>query len=100
MTRSKAVDKPLAEQPAMAGNAEPLAAVLAQVKILLAQVCAIPADAIHDDAQLIAYGLDSVRAMDFILAIEDTFGIEVADEQAARLKTIADVADYIRRQMR
>jgi acyl carrier protein len=73
---------------------------LARIKVLLAHACAIPADVIRDDTHLTAYGLDSVRAMDFILAIEEAFGVEFADDQAARLKTVADVARYVQRQQR
>jgi acyl carrier protein len=71
--------------------------VTADVKRLLAETCALDPASIRDDGRLIEYGLDSVRAMDFIIALEEAFGISVPDEEAARLRTVADVAAYVER---
>ena len=66
-----------------------------QIKQELAQICAIdPAD-VRDDAWLIEYGLDSVRSLELIMALEEHFDIELPDEAFARLQTVADVVRLI-----
>ena len=40
-------------------------------------------------------GATSVKIFDLILAIEDEFGIEVPDEDAIQITTIADAAAYL-----
>jgi acyl carrier protein len=66
-----------------------------ELKRLLAETCAIDRAAVRDDARLIEYGLDSVRALDYIISLEEAFGISIPDEAAAKLRTIAEVAAYI-----
>ena len=67
------------------------------VKQQLAETCAIDASLIRDDGRLVAYGLDSVRATDFIIAIEEEFGVIIKQAEAADLHTVQDVMDYIQR---
>ncbi len=40
-------------------------------------------------------GADSLDIVEMMMAIEETFGIEIADEDAKEFKTIADVVAYI-----
>jgi acyl carrier protein len=67
------------------------------VKAILARVCAIEASIIREDAQLVGYGLDSVRAVDFMVELEQTYEIQVPDEDVAKIRTLRDVTNYIRR---
>jgi len=66
------------------------------VKRLLAEICGIESASIRDDGRLVSYGLDSVRATDFIIAIEEEFGVFVNQADAAELRTVADVVAYIK----
>jgi acyl carrier protein len=68
---------------------------LEHVKTLVADVCAIDASAIKDDGKLLELGIDSVRAMDLLVAIEHAFSIEVPDRDAAKLVSLGDVVAYI-----
>lgn len=61
----------------------------------MAEVCALDQNAIRDDGLLIEYGIDSVRAMDLIISIEESFSIQVEDDDAALLRTVSDVAGYV-----
>ncbi|MFN7974972.1 MAG: acyl carrier protein [Acidobacteriota bacterium] len=70
-------------------------ATLERVKVLVADVSALSRDAVRDDGLLVEYGIDSVRAMDLIISLEETFAITVADEDAALLRTVRDVARYV-----
>lgn len=65
------------------------------VKRLLAETCAIDAGEIREDGRLVAYGLDSVRVMDFVIAIEDAYDVRIKQADAPGLQTVADVAAYI-----
>ena len=38
---------------------------------------------------------DSIDAVEVIMALEDAFGIEIPDEDAANFKTVADIVSYI-----
>ena len=41
---------------------------------------------------------DSVDLMEFVITLEDEFGIEVPDEVVDRLVTLQDVVDYVAEQ--
>ncbi len=41
-------------------------------------------------------GADSMDCVELMIAIEDAFGLEFADDEVPELKTIADVARHIR----
>jgi len=69
---------------------------LERIKDILAQVCAVARGDVRDDGLLLSYGLDSIRAVDFVLHIEEAFDIEVSESEATQFATVADVADYVR----
>ena len=39
--------------------------------------------------------LDSLEVVEFLIAVEDAWGVVVSDEEAVRLRTIGDVAGFI-----
>ena len=69
--------------------------VLSDVKRLVAETCAIDPATIRDDGRLVQYGVDSVRAMDLLVALEEHFGLDIPDTDAARLAGIKDVVAYV-----
>ncbi|CAG4889523.1 acyl carrier protein [Paraburkholderia gardini] len=53
-------------------------------------------DAIKNtDSFLNDFGFDSLDAVEFIMAIEDEFGIEISDEDAAKIATVQQAIDYV-----
>lgn len=40
-------------------------------------------------------GIDSPTALELLMALEDAFGIEISDDEAARLETVGDVVDLV-----
>lgn len=66
-----------------------------EVKRLAADVCGVDAAAIRDEARLLDYGMDSVRAVDFIVRLEETFGISISETEAAKLRTFRDVIRFV-----
>lgn len=39
---------------------------------------------------------DSVEIMEFVLSVEDTFGIEISDASIEKFVTVGDVVDYLK----
>ena len=50
----------------------------------------VPEAAFADD-----FNADSLDLIEFITAVEDTFKIEVPDEDAEKLRTVQDAIDYV-----
>lgn len=40
-------------------------------------------------------GADSLDALELVMALEEEYGITIPDDEAAKLKTVADVVNYI-----
>lgn len=65
---------------------------------LVAEVCDVnPAD-IRREGDLVGYGLDSARAMDLVVALEDAFKLEIPDDVAIDLRTVDDVIQFVSRE--
>ena len=70
--------------------------MLEKIKELLAKQLRIDIDAIADDSNIIEdLGADSLDVVEMLMAIEDDLGVIISDDDAVRLKTVRDVADYI-----
>ena len=44
-------------------------------------------------------GADSLDVVEFIMALEEAFDIEIPDENAEKFKNVGDVVDYIESQL-
>ncbi|HEY1526017.1 MAG TPA: acyl carrier protein [Candidatus Angelobacter sp.] len=51
-----------------------------------------PASSFVDDL-----GADSLDRVELIMALEETFGIEIPDEDAEKIATVQDAVDYIQK---
>ena len=70
--------------------------MLEKIKELLAKQLRIDINTIEDDANIIAdLGADSLDVVEMLMAIEDNLGVIISDDDAVKLKTVRDVADYI-----
>jgi acyl carrier protein len=59
---------------------------------IIAKVSKADASAIRPDMDLVAdLGFDSAKALELLVELEDALGIEVSDEQAARLNSVGDI---------
>jgi acyl carrier protein len=54
----------------------------------------VPEASFRDDL-----GATSVEIFDLILAVEDEFGIEVPDEDAIMITTVADAVEYLKKRL-
>ncbi len=67
-----------------------------KIKEIIANQLGIDVDKIADDAAIIDdLGADSLDVVEMLLSIEETLGVTVPDEDAANLKTVADITEYI-----
>lgn len=70
--------------------------VIDEIKQILAKQLRIDANTINDNSNIIEdLGADSIDLVELIMTIEEKKGIVVSDEDAVKLKTVKDVADYI-----
>ena len=55
-----------------------------------------PADEIQPAMDLVGeLGIDSPKALQLLVELEDTLGIEISDEQAAKMDTVGDILDFL-----
>jgi acyl carrier protein len=65
---------------------------------VIAQVSKMEASTISPSMELVAdLGLDSARALELLVELEDSLGIEIGDEDAAKLNTVGDILAYLDR---
>lgn len=67
-----------------------------QVKEIVVEQLGVEADDVQLKSTFVDdLGADSLDIVELIMAFEDKFGIEIPDEQAEKIKTVADVVNYI-----
>jgi acyl carrier protein len=69
------------------------------IRRFIADVCAVDQASIHPHSRLLAFGLDSVRLLDLLLAIEEQFALQLSesDPELADVETVADLVGLIER---
>ena len=65
--------------------------VLETVKRTIANVCSMDVTKVDPQRDMLEYGMDSARAMDLIVSLEDKFDIEISDEVMVGLRTGNDI---------
>ena len=67
-----------------------------RVKNLICDQLAVEAEKVTPTASFIDdLGADSLDIVELVMAFEEEFGIEIPDEDAEKLKTVADVCNYL-----
>jgi acyl carrier protein len=63
---------------------------------IIAKVSRKERSAITPEAELVAnLGLDSAKALELLVELEDQLEIEISDDDAAKLNTVGDILAYI-----
>ena len=66
------------------------------IKEIIFEQLQVKEDAIQLDTNLMKdLDADSLDAVEIIMAIEDTYGIEIPDEDAEKLQTVEDLVKYV-----
>jgi acyl carrier protein len=68
------------------------------VAAIVAKNCGLSHASVQNERPLVEYGLDSVRAIELLISLEERFGISIPDEAAQRLRTVNDIARYMQEQ--
>jgi acyl carrier protein len=72
--------------------------VLQKVTVVAAGVTRRNAEDLRPDDKLYAdLGLDSATALELVVELEDAFGIQIDNQDASELQTLADIAALVRR---
>jgi acyl carrier protein len=65
---------------------------------IIAQVSGVDAASISPESELVAHlGIDSPRALQLMVELEDRLEIEIEDEEVANFRTAGDVLAAVRR---
>lgn len=72
-----------------------------QVRDIIADQLDVKLDALHDGARFREdLGADSLGAVELILAMEQTFSVEISDDESEQIKTVGDMIAFIQRHAR
>ena len=66
-----------------------------QVRRLIAEVLWTDADQLDDTVPLVDYGLDSLRGISLITALEHKFMVSLTDDVLVRLHTTEQITQYL-----
>ena len=87
-----------AEVPAELGDYSDRAKLAVELRSMLAEIAGMPTEDIGlDDAHVFPDidSLDSLGMVEYVLAVEDRFGIKIADKDTEKLTTLRDFVDYV-----
>ncbi len=70
--------------------------ILEKIKEILAQQFEVSADSISVETNIVDdLGADSLDVVELIMSVEDEFGVQISDEDAALLPTVGKILEYI-----
>ncbi len=74
--------------------------IIDQVRRLLAEQFGVEEYELNDNADIMGdYCSTPMEKVDVAMAIEDTFGITVSDEEFSCLSSLEEIADYVERNL-
>ena len=64
------------------------------VQIIARIAEADPADVTHDRT-LVSLGINSPKALELLVELEDSLNVEISDQDAAQMETVGDVLSFL-----
>lgn len=63
---------------------------------IIGRISGVEPDALRPDMDLAAdLGIDSPKALELLVDLEDSLDLEIADEEAARMETVGDILSFV-----
>jgi len=73
-----------------------MSSIAQQVKDIICEQLGVDAADVVDDASFVDdLGADSLDLVELIMAMEEAFDVEIADEEAEKLRTVKDAVAYV-----
>ncbi len=70
--------------------------IFEKVKDIIAEELGIEAETIQIDSDLAEdLGADSLDAIELIMAVEEAFDVEIADNEATKIKAVSDIVSFL-----
>lgn len=70
--------------------------LLEKIKGVIVEQLGADEDDVTEDAAFVDdLGADSLDIVELVMALEEEFGVSIPDEQAEKIKTVADAVDFI-----
>jgi acyl carrier protein len=74
-----------------------MADVDAKVKKIISEQLGVPESDVKPEASFVNdLGADSLDTVELVMALEEEFGVEIPDEDAEKIATVANAIDYIK----
>jgi len=71
-------------------------ALLEGIKEVVVEQLSVNPDEVKEDAKFVEdLGADSLDVVELVMALEEKFDIEIPDDEAEKIQTVADVVAYI-----
>ena len=70
--------------------------MIKKLTALLVEDWGVDPETVHEGASLMEdLGADSLDMIEFVMAIEEEFGVDIADEDAEKWRTVGDIVRYL-----
>lgn len=71
-------------------------ALFEEVKAVVVEQLNVSADEVKEDSKFVEdLGADSLDVVELVMALEEKFDIEIPDDQAEKIATVADAINFI-----
>jgi acyl carrier protein len=71
-------------------------ALIDDIKEVVVEQLSVDAAEVKDDAKFVEdLGADSLDVVELVMALEEKFDIEIPDDEAEKIATVADVVAYV-----
>ena len=71
-------------------------ALIDDIKEVVVEQLSVYVDEVKDDAKFVEdLGADSLDVVELVMALEEKFDIEIPDDEAEKIATVADVVAYV-----
>ena len=71
-------------------------ALLEDIKEVVVEQLSVSPDEVKEDAKFVEdLGADSLDVVELVMALEEKFDIDIPDDEAEKIATVADVVAYV-----